>query len=373
MKIIDSPHFPLPGSIKRILLIQLGDIGDVVWTTPTIRAVKHSLPGVSVSVLVKEGFGGLLEADPSVETVWEVRRPGGSFFAKASDPLRFIKQWRAASFDLAVDLRLGDRGAWMAFLSGAPVRITLNPRGGLPFWRRCLFTHGVEDRPPVSHRGAVDQSLRILRPFGIDTDDVIPRLWVSETVRNRVIQILAERNLAGLSAWVSINPYSRWSYKEWSDARWLDLINWLWEEFSLPVVIIGSNQEREKAEALSRQSRGRIFNFAGQTSLAELAGLLALSRLHIGVDSAAPHIAAAVGTPTVTIYGPTSWRDWAPPGPQHRVITPDMDCAPCFHKGCNGEGYSLCLETLTTERIQPAIREALKASGNTVLALKKDV
>ncbi len=359
MKIIDSPHFPLPGSIKRILLIQLGDIGDVVWTTPSIKAVKSSIPRAKVSVLVKEGFGGLLEADPSVTSVFEVTKTAGSLFKTATRQMKLIRDMRAHAFDMTVDLRLGDRGAWMAFLSGAPLRITLNPRAGLPLWRRCLFTHAVEDRPPVSHRGAVDQSLRILKPFGIDTDEVSPRLWVSGSVRSRVRQILTEQKMDGLSAWVSVNPYSRWSYKEWSDAQWIDLFNWLWEECALPAVIIGSKQEWAKAEALSRQSRGRTFNLAGHTSLAELAGLLAESRLHIGVDSATPHIAAALGTPTVTIYGPTSWQDWAPTGNDHRVVVPDRDCVPCRRKGCDNTGRSLCLETLTAQEVKPAIRQAL--------------
>ena len=95
---------------------------------------------------------------------------------------------------------------------------------------------------------------------------------------------------------------------------------------------------------LIRQCRARAVNLAGQTTLAELAAVLSQSRLHIGVDSAAPHIAAAVGVPTVTIYGPSSWFDWSPVGDSHRVVLPNMDCVPCHQKGCDGSGRSRCLE-----------------------------
>ena len=102
-----------------------------------------------------------------------------------------------------------------------------------------------------------------------------------------------------------------------------------------------------------------VYNLAGKTTLVELAGLLRLSALHLGVDSAAPHIAAAVGTPTITIYGPSDWREWAPIGEHHRVVVPPMECVPCRQKGCDGKEWSRCLETLETGQVQEVIREAL--------------
>jgi heptosyltransferase-3 len=90
-----------------------------------------------------------------------------------------------------------------------------------------------------------------------------------------------------------------------------------------------------------------------------LAGLLGQSLLHIGVDSAAPHIAAATGAPTITIYGPSSWKEWAPVGKSHRVIVSNMDCVPCRQKGCDGSGRSRCLETLTVDQVKPVIRKAM--------------
>jgi len=100
-------------------------------------------------------------------------------------------------------------------------------------------------------------------------------------------------------------------------------------------------------------------NLAGRTTLAELAGILGESHLHLGVDSAAPHIASAVGTPTVTIYGPSDWRYWAPPGNRNQVVVPDMACAPCHQKGCEGKGTSRCLDSLEVSAVQSAVREGL--------------
>ena len=118
--------------------------------------------------------------------------------------------------------------------------------------------------------------------------------------------------------------------------KWVRIIDWLGDEFGIGVVVVGSPAEKERAGELIGACSGRVCNLAGKTTLAELAGVLHLSRLHIGVDSAAPHIAAAVGTPTVTLYGPSDWRYWAPPGERHRVVVAGHGMRPLQSKGVRG-------------------------------------
>jgi heptosyltransferase-3 len=141
--------------------------------------------------------------------------------------------------------------------------------------------------------------------------------------------------------------------------KWQQLVLFIWQKYKLPAVIIGSAAERQRADALAATGRSPIYNLAGKTTLREMASLLKISRLHIGVDSAAPHIATAVGTPTLTIYGPTNWRDWVLPGGKNKVVLPDIDCAPCHKKGCNGSGRSECLEKLTVAKVQHVVETML--------------
>jgi heptosyltransferase-3 len=268
---------------------------------------------------------------------------------------------------LAVDLRAGDRGAFMALLSGAPRRVSLFYEGDIPFWRNLLFTEVVH--PPAVHvaRGAAEQSLRIVRELGIDTANALPMLEVSGHAVDRSRHILSMEGIGDGARWLSANPFSRWAYKELPEKKWVDLLQWLTGSRCVSVVLVGAPGERQKAEHLIRgligSSGERIVNLVGKTSLSELSGVLSLSRLHVGVDSAAPHIAAAVGTPTITVYGPTSWRDWAPIGEDHRVIASDLDCVPCRRKGCNGSEKSRCLEELDIEIIKKAIDEKLARAG----------
>lgn len=361
MRIIDPSTYKLPDNIQNILLIQLGDIGDVVWTTPGIRAARNAFPNGEISILVKEGFGGLLEADPSIDRIFEVKSYPGHFLRRALSQLSFLKNIRSQHFDLAIDLRLGDRGAFLSLATGAPIRVTLHHTEGLPWWRNLLFTHGAipADLPP--ERGAAEQSLRILRVLGIDIDDKIPHLWISDAARKSTKEILVQEKVDSLKRWITINPFSRWPYKEWDDHKWAEIISGLWNDFGIRAVVVGSTEERTRAEDLIQKCNSGVMNLAGKTTLAELACLLELSRLHIGVDSAAPHIAAAIGTPTVTIYGPSSWFDWAPVGTSHRVIAPDMTCAPCHQKGCGGSGHSECLQNLAAKQVKDVVWEAVKA------------
>jgi heptosyltransferase-3 len=356
MKIAD--RFTPFQDVRRILIVQLGDIGDVVWSTPTFRSVKEYF-GSPVSVLVRQGSGALLAGDSAVQAVFEVPAPSPDFVQEARLQISLIRALREQKFDLVFDLRSDDRGAIMTFLTGAPRRASLY-YGRVSFWRNRLFTHlAIPDSPTERRRGAAEQSLRIVRAFGIPTPNEIPRLWVAEESRLHVDRLLEKQGIASRRVWVTLNPFSRWSYKEWDLHKWSEVIDRLGEEFQVATVLVGSKSERERAQQLCGE-RTDVHNLAGMTTLAQLAALLQRSRLHIGVDSAAPHIAAAVGTPTVTIYGPTDWYDWAPIGENHRVVVSPLPCVPCFRKGCDGQGKSRCLDDLTVGEVMETIRAALR-------------
>lgn len=254
----------------------------------------------------------------------------------------------------------------MALLSGAPIRIA-QPYQGLSFFlRNRMFNRLVYPQPrtDIVKAKAAEQSLCILRAAGIPETGTVPRLWVCEEASTRVRALLQEEKIADLPRWCSLNPFSRWSYKELPRATWVEIITWLSEEFGVATVIVGAQTERSRAaELASACPSAKVYNLAGKTGLAELAALLQSSSLHLGVDSAAPHIAAAVGTPTVTIYGPSDWRDWAPPGKRHRVVYPERDCAPCYRKGCDNANISKCLEDFPVESIKAVLREAVIAAG----------
>lgn len=345
----------------NILLIQFGDIGDVVLTTPTIRAVKESCPDSNVSILVRKPFGTLLVADPAIHEVIESEKYRGPLSYRLQQYTAFAQRLRRAHYDLVISLRTGDSGAIFSFLTGAKTRVGCQ---GIKkqFWHKLLFTHVIHDlkvAPPPVHPGA-DQSLRVVREIGMDTVDSTPKLYVIPSDLARAKGLLAEAGITPETGMITINPYSRWKYKEWSNEKWGALIDKIWEAQKLPSVLIGSQPEASGCQEIIAGRKGRAFSLAGKTTLGELAAVLSLSRLHLGVDSAAPHIAAALGTPTVTIHGPTDWRGWRAISDKQIVISPAMDCVPCSQMGCNNTGQSKCLEQFTADTFIQEIDVKLK-------------
>lgn len=339
-------------SIRKILIIQLGDIGDVVWAIPTFNALKSAFPHAELSVLTRNPFGDLLLDDSSVGKVFQI---GEESILRQ---LQLLLSLRREKFDLLFDLRADDRGAFISFISGARMRAALY-YPGLTLRNRA-FTHLV-DPPPQKERvfGAAEQSLKIIRGFGIKETTTIPKIVVSKIIKDKIVELINAEEIEIQQRFITINPFSRWAYKEWSMAKWSELAQFIWQKYTMPAIVVGSTEERKRAERFVSATCSPVFNFAGKTTLREMPALLQLSRLHIGVDSAAPQIAAAVGTPTLTIYGPSDWRDWAPPGNKNKVVLPDMDCSPCYKKGCNGSGRSECLETLAVTKVQDAVETML--------------
>lgn len=341
-------------TIRKILVIQLGDIGDVVWAIPTFKSLKAALPHVTLSVLTRKPFGDLLLDDSSVDKVFQIGKEN------ILRQLQLLLSLRREKYDLIFDLRADDRGAFTSLLVGAPVRAALYYRG--LSWRNRVFTHLVD--PPSKKEklfGAADQSLCIVRGFGIKETTIIPQIFVSKKIKNNVLELIKAEEIEAARGFITINPFSRWSYKEWDIDKWRQLLSLLWEKYKMPTLVIGSAEERRRADELTSRVNFPVHNLAGRTNLRELAALLQISRLHIGVDSAAPQIAAAVGTPTLTIYGPSDWREWAPPGEGNQVVVPDLDCSPCYKKGCDGSGRSECLETMTVIKVQDAAEKMMKA------------
>jgi len=338
--------------VRKILVIQLGDIGDVVWAIPAFWAVKDAFRQTVLSVLVRNPNGDLLLDDPHIDKIFQVDQQ--SVFKG----LQLLKNLRREKFDLLFDLRADDRGAFISFFSGAKIRAALYC--SWLFWRNKAFTHLV-DPPPVKEKilGAAEQSLKIIRGFAIKETTSTPQIFVDEKLKDKISALLTEEKVETTNGWVSINPFSRWPYKEWDMDKWRQLAFFIWQTYKMPMIITGSVTEKQRADALAAICRSPIYNLAGKTTLREMAALLQKSCLHMGVDSAAPHIAAAVGTPTITIYGPSDWRDWAPPGDRNQVVLPDMDCSPCHKKGCDGNGRSKCLDNLSVAKVQDAVEKML--------------
>jgi lipopolysaccharide heptosyltransferase II len=341
--------------IRNILLIQLGDIGDVVLTFPCLRALREHFPQAAIIIAVMEKAKELIEDCPWVSGVITINKEKRSLFQEISYQGSFFSEVRKYHFDLAIDMRRGTRGAILGYLSGARQRIGFySYKKGL--FRNSLFSHlAVPVKKPGQHM--TEYYLSLLEEYHLDTEKIRPELYISHEKQQRATALFREEEIPLGRPIVALQPFSLWQRKEWGIKKYGQLINWIRSAYGFPVIITGSARERGRAEEIVAVCGGNAFNLAGKTSLSILGAVIKRCGLLIGVDSAGIHIAAAVGTPTVSIFGPTLFSSWAPRGEQHRIVHKDLPCVPCDKKGCNGSGVSLCLEELTVEEVQHVVRE----------------
>lgn len=343
---------------QNILLIQLGDIGDVILTIPCIRALKETFPAAYIYVAVRDKASGIIELCEWSSGVIPITNKKRGLVAEIGHQIRFFSKLRSLRFDLAIDMRTGTRGAIIAFLSGAGKRLAFfAPDGKL--WRNRVFTNLVVPKYIIDQH-MVDYNLGLLAPFKIIPKERKPQIRIPLESQRAIKDLFLKEGISGDLPLVAIQPFSLWQYKEWPQEKFVALINWIKEKYNLPILITGGPDERQRAADLATKAGKEVYNMAGKTSIEMYAALLSLCRLMISVDSAGPHLAAAVGTPTVTIYGPSSPDVWAPIGRQHLVVQKKLACVPCSLTGCEGSMVSRCIVDLDVDEVKLAVEKQLE-------------
>ena len=352
---------PLEG-IRRALIIKLRHHGDVLLTSPVLSVLKNHAPHAEIDALVYADTAAMLALHPSLAQLHSIDRnwKRSGKIAQARAEWQLFAALRARRYDLIVHLTDHPRGAWLARLLGA--RHAVGPkRSDEAGWWRHSFTHRYAQVNRTG-RHMVERNLDALRRIGIQPreDERALTLVAGEDAQRRVAGLLNQHGLKP-GGFIQLHAASRWLFKCWPVASNAALLDALHAD-GWPLVLTAAPDEREQdmvAEIVAA-SRAPSINLAGQLTLKELAALTEQARLFVGVDSAPMHIAAAVGTPLVALFGPSSDSDWGPWCVESRVITSTRHaCRPCGLDGCGGGKISECLTTLPVERVLQASRELL--------------
>ncbi|MEK7309112.1 MAG: putative lipopolysaccharide heptosyltransferase III [Nitrospirota bacterium] len=356
--------------IKKILVIKFRHIGDVLLTVPAIRALKETFPGVSISALVNSGTEEVLTGNTVVDEVIVFDRalkslPAVSRYVKE---IKFIRGIRLRRFDMTVDLTGGDRAAVVSFISGARYRLAWNPGKKGFLSKRFLYTH-LADIDKQKHM--VLQNLDVVKNFGITTEDTDVDFFIPGEARLLINKILKENNIKSGDTIVHVHPTSRWLFKCWKDEYMADVIEWLIEQ-GIRVIMTSApdGKEMEKAKKIlsltsprTKNYASEVINLCGKTTIKELAAISEISDLFIGVDSAPMHIAAAVGTPVIALFGPTG-REWIPYGQGNIVISKDMPCKPCKKGMCEGILLRECMAAIKPDDVKEAVCKILNLGSS---------
>lgn len=331
----------------RCLIVKLSALGDVVHALPAVRLLQAERPGVRITWVVERRVAGILEGQGIDEVVpIDTRVLRGDLRAgrlgAVGAAVRDLRRRLGAPFDLVLDLQGNTKSGVVARLARARRRVGL-PR---PLCREWSNTWLIGEQAPVAADHVVDQVGGVVaHALGVDwAPPEPPYLRIAPAATE-------EAPCAAL-----INGAS-WETKLWPVKFFVALGRWLAEQGLAVVLPWGDEAERGRAEAIAA-GIGTGATVPPRGSLADLATRLASCRLAVGGDTGPTHIAWAVGTPTVSLYGPNPSARNGPRGPAHRRLQAQVDCSPCWGKRCP-TGHFICMDSISVEQVVDAARELL--------------
>jgi heptosyltransferase-3 len=346
--------------VRRVLVVKLRFHGDVLLATPVFSALKQRHPHLEIDALIYRETRDMLTFHPDITQIHCIDRSGnrpGSFGSLRAE-VGLLRRLRARRYDLLLHLTEHWRGPILKRLLGIPLAVTERyaRRARSRFWQRSFTHHYASPRNP---RHKVENHLDALRRIGIYPELKVRAL---QLVPGPEAETRARAKLARLGLndrpFVLMHPTSRFLHKCWTIEGMAELIDRLQP---LPVLLTAapSAAELEMVEAIRTRARTAPASLAGQLDLKELACCIGAARLFVGVDSAPMHMAAAMQTPVVALFGPTSqdvWRPWQVP---HRIVATRPSCQPCHLRGC-GEGHvSECLLAIEVDAVLRACQNLL--------------
>ena len=350
-------NYPDLSNVKKILIVKLRQLGDVLLTGPVFTALKSAMPNAEIDAYVYSESIPLLESHPSVNQCigYDKNWKKGGFFSRLLSEWRILRKIRRNRYDLVINLTEGDRGAIAAKFSNAVIRVGFDPKGSGFSGKEKLYTHVVKNCPSTRH--AVERNLDAVRRIGI-----FPTLEQRELILTLDPKALEKmRSIAG-SGFILIHPTSRWKFKCWPVEKMRRLSQELVARGHKLVFTSGPDLDERQMVSTIAENLGAL-DLSGQISLNELSALISLSKLLICVDSLPLHLASALKSPVVAIFGPTSDVTWAPwQNPHAKIVAMNLSCRPCYQDGCGGSKVSDCLVRLPVESVLKAAEPFIDGS-----------
>jgi heptosyltransferase I len=327
----------------RILLVKLSSFGDVLHALPTLGALRAAYPEAHITWLVEAAYAPILAGHPDLDEIWEAPRLHLGEFGAGANQTRLrqlLKRLRTRRFDVVLDLQgLFKSALWVA-LARSPRKVGYDrTREG----SYLVLNERVPPFDPEAH--AVWRYLNLARYLGAPQAE--PHFHLALGAGVDPTGLIAPDDQRPL---VVLHPGARWESKLWPAASWARLAERL-AAAGFTVALTGSKADAPLAAEIIGTTKAPVVNLTGRTSLAQLAAVLRRARLAFITHTGALHLAAALGTPVVALFGPTApWRT-GPFGAGHQVVRLDLPCSPCLQRQCPAPR---CLTDLTPEMVMGA-------------------
>ena len=335
---------------RRILLVLHGSIGDVTRALPLANLIHRGLPKAALVWAVEPPSLPLVEHHPAVDEVILFDRP--RWWKQLGS---FLRRIRSGHFDLVLDLQRHLKSGMISRWSGAPHRLGFHRRD-------CKELNWVFNNHHLPAFGnglsKLDHYLKFAEYLGLVAQPLEWKLGLTQEEQCGV-----ERHLGNLgSGFAALFVGSRWESKGWFAAQVSSCASRIHERYGLDIVLLGSSSDAALAREAELSCAFGITNLVGHTSLKEAVGIIARARLAVGPDTGLMHIAVAVGTPVVSLWGATSPARSGPYGFEELVIRGKADCSPCYRKRC--PIGRICMQSIDVEAIMAKVKLALFRKRN---------
>lgn len=341
--------------VQRILIRATNWVGDAVMTLPALEAVRENFPGAHITVLSKPWVAPLFENHPAVDGVM-VFDKGNGFREGLVEVLRVSRIIGKERFDLAILFQNAFEAALLVFMGRVKRRVGYRTDG-----RGFMLTHGVPRSEKVLAIHQVGYYCAILDAMGWPAEDRDPVLHIGHEFRDEAAEILKASGIDSPDVIVGLSPGAVFgSAKRWPPDRFARIGDRLVEEWNAKVVVFGSGGERPIGDLVCGAMKHRALNLCGKTSLQVAMGAMSLCRFFVTNDSGLMHVAAALGLPTVAVFGSTDHVATGPRGPKTRVVRRAVSCAPCLKQECPTDHR--CMQNITPDAV-----------WDTMEALRRDV
>jgi heptosyltransferase-2 len=314
---------------KKIIIRMPNWLGDAVMATPIIDEIRQKFPSASITIMAKENIAGLFEKDLRVNELFYFSLPKGSIFMRRKEGRNIIEALKRGKYDVGLLLTNSFSSAWWFFRAGIKTRV-----GFASDLRSCLLNEVVKFPKNRTSQHLVDTYKTLLKPFGIFSSKSMPKLFISQDEIKTAKEMIKRLGYKEGMKIIGINTQAAFGpAKCWPEERFLELTEMLNENSNLFLLFFGDVKCHASIENITCKFSSRVCNLAGLTSLRELMALISLLDLFITNDSGPMHIAAALNTPLIALFGSTS-DIVTGPYKKGLVIHKHVECSPCFKRVC---------------------------------------
>ncbi|NQT46806.1 MAG: lipopolysaccharide heptosyltransferase II [Candidatus Omnitrophica bacterium] len=335
---------------RRILIVNVNWVGDVLFSTPFIKAIRRRFPDAYIACMVVPRCVPMVEGSPDLDEVVLYDEDG--IHASPSGKIRFILSLRKKRFDTAYLLHRSFTRTLLSLLAGIHKRIGYYTRK-----RFLLLTKTVE--PPTEEVHKIDYFLKIAQAEGIKADDKHYEFFISEEDGRYAQELLSNKGILPDEKFVVLNPGGNWDLKRWPKENFASVADGLIKKLGYKVIITGAAKDLSLANSIVSLCENKPIILCGVTTLKQVGAVMKKASLVISGDSGPMHISAAIGTPTIAIFGPTSPDITGPRGKGPlRLLRGKIECeVPCYNLTCTD---NRCMSAIKPADVLIAAEELLK-------------